>query len=58
MIKHTQIGARHQVVALTDKAARFLNTFVGRELVMDDKQWQSVRMEMGAHKVWVMGDTK
>ena len=56
MIKHTQIANQHEVVALTEKAAKFLNTFVGRKLIMSDKEWMSCRMEMGAHKVWVMGE--
>ena len=55
MIKHTQNGTKHEVTALKEKAARFLNTFVGRTLIMDAKQWESVQMEMGAHGVWEMG---
>jgi hypothetical protein len=55
MIKHTQSGSQHLVTPLTEKAARFLNTFVGRTLTMSEKEWTSVQMEMGAHKVWVMG---
>jgi hypothetical protein len=57
MIKHTQIGDAHIVTPLTEKAALFLNTFVGREIVMTSRDWESVQMEMGAHKCWVMGDT-
>jgi dihydrofolate reductase len=55
MIKHTQDGKTHEVTPMTEKAARFLNTFVGRTIIMTDKMWESVAMEMGAHKIWVMG---
>ena len=56
MIKHENKGSKHFVTPLTEKAARFLNSFVGRTITMTDKEWQSVRMEMGAHHCWVMGE--
>lgn len=56
MIKHTHFGSKHLVQPLTENAARFLNTFVHRTLIMCDKEWETVRMEMGAHKIWVMGE--
>jgi hypothetical protein len=56
MIEHKSHNFEHFVTPLTEKAARFLNGFVGRTIVMSAKDWESVRMEMGAHKVWVMGE--
>jgi hypothetical protein len=49
MIKHTRHRAKHEVTPPTEKAARFLNTFVGRTLILTAKEWESVQMEMGAH---------
>jgi hypothetical protein len=54
MIEHTQNGNQHQVTPLTEQAARFLNTFVGRTITMSNKEWESVQMEMGGHNVWVV----
>jgi hypothetical protein len=56
MIEHKRKGSQHLVTPLTERAALFLNTFVGRTLVMTSRDWQSVCLEMSAHKVWVMGE--
>jgi hypothetical protein len=56
MIKHTIKGRKHIVEPMTEKAARFLNCFVGSVLVMSAEEFESVRMEMGAHGCWIMGE--
>ena len=55
MIQHKQFGKRHEVTPLTEKAALFLNTFVGRTVLMNDKEYQSMLLEMPAHRCWIMG---
>jgi len=55
MIKHIKTMNLNHVTPMTDKAARFLNTFVGRTLLLSDVEWEKVQMEMAAHKCWVMG---
>lgn len=57
MIRHRQSGLQHIVTPLTEKAALFLNSFVGREIVMSEKEWQSTQLEMPAHRVWIMGES-
>lgn len=53
MINHTQNGAKHEVTPLTEKAARFLNSFVGRSIVMTEKEFRSMAMEMSVHGCWI-----
>lgn len=53
MIKHVMNGPWHEVTPLTEKAALFLNTFVGRKLRLTQQEWRSVQLEMGAHQCWV-----
>lgn len=55
MIKHEMKGNKHLVTPLTEKAARFLNTFVNRTVVMDEQEYRSMTLEMSSHKVWIMG---
>jgi hypothetical protein len=56
VIEHKQFGTRHKVTPLTEGAALFLNTFVGRTIVMSEKEYQSMRLEMPAHRCWIMGE--
>jgi hypothetical protein len=56
VIEHKMQGSKHLVTPLTEKAALFLNSFVARTIAMTDNEWASVRMEMSAHGVWVMGE--
>jgi hypothetical protein len=55
MIEHEISGKNHKITPLTEKAALFLNTFVGRTLIMDEKAYQSMLLEMPAHRCWIMG---
>lgn len=56
MIKHEMKAGKHLVTPLTERAARFLNTFVYRTVVMDEKEWNSAKLEMPAHQVFIMGE--
>jgi len=56
MIEHKQNGQKHLITPLTEKSARFLNSFVGRTIIMDEKAYQSMRLEMHSHGCWIMGE--
>lgn len=58
MIKLTKTRNGFDVQPMTEKAARFLNTFVGRTVRMTAKEWESASMEMSAHGCWVMGQCR
>jgi hypothetical protein len=56
MIKHTQIGDSHELIPMNEKAARFLNGFVFKPILMTAKEFESCKMEMAAYKCWIMGE--
>lgn len=44
MIRHiSNANGKHAIEALTEKAALFLNTFIHRSIVMNEKEYQSMR---------------
>lgn len=57
MIRIKQISAgRYEIEALNEKAAKFLNTFVGKKFIADGGYMRSIRLEMAAHGCWIMGE--
>lgn len=55
MLTKIVIGTQYFVTPLTERAARFLNGFVGRTITMTQKEWESIELEMPAHRIWEMG---
>ncbi len=63
MIQHKRIEVlgtdgftqvHHLLTPLSDKAARFLNTFVGRTVSMSTRDFESAQLEMPAHGCWIV----
>jgi len=49
-----RIQIHHLLAPLSERAARFLNTFVGRTICLTEKEFESVQLEMGAHNCWLI----
>jgi hypothetical protein len=51
-----RLRIHHLLTPLHERAARFLNTFVGRTITMTEKEFESVRLEMSAHGCWLIDE--